>query len=216
MGYYQDVYLKSEEWKSLRKEVIIKDGFRCRLCGVRPKGGGGKMKRFQVHHVQYRNLHDVEYGDLKTLCPACHAAVHALMRKYPKMKNLPRKIQWQTVVYHLRPERRMSLSGLINGLDESGKQCRQKEKTKRAPKDQFLVLRGKLIQSGKVISGRMKWRESFEENPIILAGLKGSTYLISAYIEATMDDPRLLIPVLYKPKPVLTLPVHAQGGDFSF
>ena len=208
--------MKSDEWKSLRKEAIWKYGFRCSLCKVRPKKKGGSIiGAFQVHHVKYKRLHDVEAGDLKTLCPDCHMAVHALMKKYPKMKKLPRKIQWQTVVYHLRPESRQTLAGQIKGIDSSGQECSQKKErisiviqpNKSAVKtffgssfaDLFGATKKNLFDRGLICKNRMKWRDEYALNKILVRTLSSPDEFLQAYIYETKQDPRRLIPVLYNP-----------------
>lgn len=98
MSYYRDVYLKSEDWKSFRKEVLQKQYHTCRLC--RSKGFA-----LDVHHLKYKRLWDATVQDVKVLCRDCHNKVHALMKKYKLLKKLNVGRQWRIILSHLgRPE----------------------------------------------------------------------------------------------------------------
>lgn len=217
MGYYADKYLKSEEWKSLRKERIIKDGFRCRICGKRPKGWKIKGKKkfgsgFQVHHIVYKNIHDVEVGDLRALCADCHQRVHDLLKKYPKMKTLERAKQWDTAIYHLRPESRPAISGKIRGLNKEKKPATKKEERaarlelpsergglRLSMAELFSKMRESLIEAGVIARRRMKWRDSFIDCKEIVLSLSSgdSNLFIGCYLELTRQDPRKSVPVKY-------------------
>lgn len=61
--YYRTVYLKSNHWKELRK-LKLSTNPSCEDCG--------SSFRLEPHHLQYKNLYDVEVSDLKTLCRKCH------------------------------------------------------------------------------------------------------------------------------------------------
>ncbi len=70
---YRD-YLLTPHWQSLRREVLSRDGFRCRRCPAR--------KRLQAHHLIYRaRFEDSVADDLITLCHLCHKSEHGLIRK---------------------------------------------------------------------------------------------------------------------------------------
>ena len=68
---YND-YLKSEEWKQLRELAFKKYGKICSNCST-------FEGIFCVHHLRYRNLHDVTLEDLMILCEDCHNEFHRLM-----------------------------------------------------------------------------------------------------------------------------------------
>lgn len=62
-------YLQSAHWKALRRRVLERDGWRCRLCH--------KKKDLQVHHDRY----DVDMASdaiwhLKSMCYRCHHRIH--------------------------------------------------------------------------------------------------------------------------------------------
>jgi len=64
---YQE-YLRSEEWKQKRSEVLYRDGNCCQLCG--------DEDNLRVHHLTYNRVGDEALFDLVTLCSHCHANEH--------------------------------------------------------------------------------------------------------------------------------------------
>lgn len=73
---YRQEYLKSDAWRALRHEAIKKRGNHCGLCyqPYDPRAHNA----MDVHHLNYRNLHDVKPKDLIVVCRACHNMIHAL------------------------------------------------------------------------------------------------------------------------------------------
>ena len=62
-------YIRSEEWKAVRRERLRLDGYKCVLCGT--------GINLQVHHISYEHLRQPEeIDDLVTLCRSCHSHVH--------------------------------------------------------------------------------------------------------------------------------------------
>jgi hypothetical protein len=91
MSYYRDVYLKSEEWQTLRNKRLELANFACELCRC-------KHPEPDVHHLEYKRLYNVDARfHLRALCRTCHNRVHALMKKYPKLKKLKFRKQWRIV-----------------------------------------------------------------------------------------------------------------------
>jgi predicted transcriptional regulator len=67
---YQD-QLNSPEWKAKRKEILIRDGNKCKLCG--------SINNLQVHHLEYENgkfAWEYDNDKLITLCKNCHKKQH--------------------------------------------------------------------------------------------------------------------------------------------
>jgi 5-methylcytosine-specific restriction endonuclease McrA len=73
--YYEG--LEDPQWKSFRKDILERDGHKCRICGGE--------KELQVHHRQYHRyicsgewLKPWEYHPvfLVTLCGTCHRQGH--------------------------------------------------------------------------------------------------------------------------------------------
>lgn len=61
-------YMKSPEWKKNRYPALVRDGFKCAMCGT--------AKNLVVHHITYERLGHEDMDDLITLCKDCHAKVH--------------------------------------------------------------------------------------------------------------------------------------------
>lgn len=71
------LYNKSE-WKAFRDEIIELDGFKCKDCGR-----AGDETILQVHHKTYikgRKPWEYPTKDCETLCKACHASRHSIIR----------------------------------------------------------------------------------------------------------------------------------------
>lgn len=71
---YRQEYLKSDAWRNLRHEAKKKRGNHCGLC-YRPYDPRAH-NAMDVHHLNYRNLHDVKPKDLIVVCRACHNMIH--------------------------------------------------------------------------------------------------------------------------------------------
>ena len=62
--------LPEDEYKVLCKQVLERDGYRCRHCGFR--------STLHIHHVIFRSAGGVdEEYNLITLCTKCHDDLHA-------------------------------------------------------------------------------------------------------------------------------------------
>lgn len=65
-------YLKSEDWLTKRYLKRLKSN-KCAICS--------STKLLEVHHLNYRNLFDVQLSDLRVLCHRCHFLGHDLYRQ---------------------------------------------------------------------------------------------------------------------------------------
>lgn len=62
-------FLKTKFWKSLSRQCLIRDNFRCTRCKSK--------KKLQAHHIIYRkSWFDTLLEDLETLCKRCHKTQH--------------------------------------------------------------------------------------------------------------------------------------------
>lgn len=68
--FYRNVYLKSNHWFDL-KNSKLKESNCCAFCL--------STKKLDVHHLNYKNLYDVELNDLLVVCRACHLKLHKNM-----------------------------------------------------------------------------------------------------------------------------------------
>lgn len=80
-------YIKTDEWKLIRENVLQRDNFTCRCCNRNQSEideynnkKGKKLISLVVHHKTYKNLFNesgTNYRDLITLCSVCHRAIHS-------------------------------------------------------------------------------------------------------------------------------------------
>jgi hypothetical protein len=63
-------YLHSAYWKSVRMQVLERDGHRCRRCGR-------KRNPLTIHHDRYGRVGHEKLEYLKALCWPCHRQIHA-------------------------------------------------------------------------------------------------------------------------------------------
>ena len=66
-NYYNDIYLKSEEWKSKRENVLKRDNYTCVCC---------EDKATQVHHINYNHVYQEKEKELISVCKNCHEGIH--------------------------------------------------------------------------------------------------------------------------------------------
>ncbi len=62
-------YLRTPEWAEKRKQTLIRDDHRCRLCYSNEK--------LEVHHRTYQRRGREDLNDLTTLCESCHEHFHS-------------------------------------------------------------------------------------------------------------------------------------------
>lgn len=74
-------YLKSPQWKALRRNVLDRDNGRCTQC----RG----TQRLHVHHLHYSTFESEDLDDLVTLCEDCHNVLHGGSPRRTKGKKRP-------------------------------------------------------------------------------------------------------------------------------
>jgi hypothetical protein len=183
MSYYRDVYLKSEEWKSLRLQRLEQANYKCELCGE-------TKNSLDVHHLVYRRLFNVRPSDLRILCRDCHEAAHGLLKKYKKLKTLDRSTQWSIVKKHLAkgaPARKMRAICEWMELPMG----RSKNMTRGArlmlAEKEFGIWRDFMVSFRIAKRDKLKWRQDFASHASLFP--KPFSFL-SYYIAATGIDPR--------------------------
>lgn len=109
-NWYWNVYLKSEHWKNLKAQKLGVSPF-CEDCGSR--------RCLDVHHLNYRNLFDVQLSDLKTLCRNCHEAIHRIQGRPIRSRNSLRISQGQfpeSAVQSIRARAQERMERLANRI----------------------------------------------------------------------------------------------------
>ncbi len=66
--YNYHKYLQSEEWKTIRNQVIERDNGLCLHCKINPAQ--------EVHHKHYNNIYREKIDDLESVCSNCHREIH--------------------------------------------------------------------------------------------------------------------------------------------
>ena len=71
-----ELYLESPEFDELRKAVLNRDNYKCKICG--------NTEILQIHHLTYLHVYHEKLEDLVCLCKRCHSTYHAIdnMKKY--------------------------------------------------------------------------------------------------------------------------------------
>jgi ATP-dependent DNA helicase RecQ len=61
--------LDSLSYKSLRQQILRRDGWRCQSCGT--------MSNLEAHHREFRKYSGIDSEEnLITLCATCHSSLH--------------------------------------------------------------------------------------------------------------------------------------------
>ncbi len=58
-------YMRSPEWRKLRKRILERDGYKCLLCGE---------EATEVHHLNYDRFGHEQETDLIAVCHDCNQA----------------------------------------------------------------------------------------------------------------------------------------------
>lgn len=69
-GWYHEVYLASGHWRTLRTAALVASDGLCSDCRK-------PFTSLDVHHLNYRDIFDVQPADLVCLCRGCHDERHA-------------------------------------------------------------------------------------------------------------------------------------------
>lgn len=61
---------KALHWRLIRREVLDRDGYRCRCCGTRDQ--------VDVHHIRFRSVGGGDsLRNCAAFCRSCHSEIHA-------------------------------------------------------------------------------------------------------------------------------------------
>ena len=72
----RDKFYSSKEWRALRKQALVRDGYKCVMCGIDVSG----WKKSRVDHILTRRERpDLELvlDNLRSLCVTCDNRRHA-------------------------------------------------------------------------------------------------------------------------------------------
>ncbi len=74
-------YIKSQEWKNIKLDILQVRGNYCEICKEQRQ-----VNILHLHHKTYKNLFNEKAEDLQLLCPNCHMEVHGLTKKVKQKK----------------------------------------------------------------------------------------------------------------------------------
>lgn len=88
-------YITSQEWRSKHTQFLKKSRYRCAMF---PFIKVGKKHRYNVHHMNYKNLGNERlWTDVICLCPFAHTfIIHGILsgfRRPSQQKNYPNNAQ---------------------------------------------------------------------------------------------------------------------------
>ncbi len=63
-------FMKSAEWKQIRKKILERDNYTCQYCGVQ------RTTFMQINHID-GNPKDHSHENLEVICAACHKITHS-------------------------------------------------------------------------------------------------------------------------------------------
>lgn len=96
---YRFIYLKSEEWQTVRAAVLASCQAGCFICGIQSVGN-------DVHHIEYpKNMWDTTPAHCVVLCRRCHKIVHRLIDKGLTVNKRERLTVLKDYVDYLRSKR---------------------------------------------------------------------------------------------------------------
>lgn len=73
-------------WKAVRRLALIRDGYRCTVCGCCVRGKG-QARVDHIHGITERPDLALALSNLRTLCPACDNQAHREKRSNDKIKR---------------------------------------------------------------------------------------------------------------------------------
>lgn len=70
--------IDSLEWLAIRSIVVMRDGYKCRKCGVQAHSRHEASGMFDVDHIiPVAHGGSNHFSNLQTLCKSCHKKKHA-------------------------------------------------------------------------------------------------------------------------------------------
>ena len=125
-----ETYMKSESWRDKRRQRVILDDYRCRLCDH-----DGTLWRLEVHHrpSSYAKIpNESMLHDLITLCTRCHDAVTNAIRgdRYQRRSH---EVAVQVSVVQERKELHNGMAGTEVSIDVRLPDARPQRPDSRSP-----------------------------------------------------------------------------------
>lgn len=68
-------YANKRFFGGMKNTILIRDNFRCQICGLTEEKCGQEKERLCIHHGD-GNKKNNSYWNLLTVCTACHRLIH--------------------------------------------------------------------------------------------------------------------------------------------
>jgi len=105
-------YLNSQDWKGKRATKMARKTS-CGICG--------STDQVDIHHLNYRNLLDVEMRDLRRMCRRCHFLAHDLFAQGKiRFTSDDHNSRWQLITNAVKMELYGRLGWTRAELEELG------------------------------------------------------------------------------------------------
>ncbi len=86
--WYRFEFLKSDEWRDFRLQLLTDCGGRCYICTKRDQSN-------DIHHVWYGEPSFTGVRQFLVLCRTCHDKVHAVLVPFKASNETERRDAWQ-------------------------------------------------------------------------------------------------------------------------
>lgn len=109
---YRFVYLKSDKWKAVRLEALVRERAMCQICGRESTGN-------DAHHVWYpENIWDTQADQLVVLCRPCHEFIHAVIPECITSDKEQGLMHWERFYVSIRRWRlsQLAIFGTADGI----------------------------------------------------------------------------------------------------
>jgi 5-methylcytosine-specific restriction endonuclease McrA len=102
-----DEYMHTPLWRKKKFKTHRRDGYKCVVCGA--------SGRLETHHLTYIRIYVEKIGDLVSLCPSHHRAVHEHAKKQIESPTP----NWPSAEHSFAPGREDQESSLMNEISQN-------------------------------------------------------------------------------------------------
>jgi len=182
--YYRFQYLKSDEWQTVRIEVLARERAHCQICGEESISN-------DAHHVWYpENIWETASKHLVVLCRPCHTFIHEIVPECKTNDEEVGRAHWLKFQYAIRDwraeKRRLfeeenklaSVSGLrkayvelkskyenlLNGIIEEQDLLKRKERLLKKVPEVAPAERDFLKESDRIFNTLKAWEAAYKKS----------------------------------------------------
>jgi len=145
---YRFGYLKSEKWKGVRLEALVREKAKCQICGDESISN-------DAHHVWYpESIWETTEKHLVVLCRGCHEFVHAMLPECKTDDEEKGRTQWiklRNAILAWRQDKQPLFKNYPDIQEASDKLT-----TVKSLRDAYLSLKAEYKEQAKVIEDYQK------------------------------------------------------------